>query len=40
MRAELGLPSVRGDEERGGGMMGKPPSVPSLTYLTPADVTG
>ena len=22
MRAELGLPSVRGDEERGGGMMG------------------
>ena len=23
MRAELGLPSVRGDEERGGGMMGK-----------------
>lgn len=22
MRAELGLPSVKGDEERGGGMMG------------------
>ena len=22
MRAELGLPSVRGDDERGGGMMG------------------
>lgn len=26
MRAELGLPSVRGDEERGGGMMGMYPS--------------